>query len=127
MENSITSDLQKNGQALADKAADKVQGGLRDAKHAAKEAGAAVSNKVDELQRDAGPTVARAVDRVRSVGRQSMDAVSDAAQRTRDAASYASDSIVVYTRENPVKALLIAAASGALLLSLMNIIKSRRD
>jgi ElaB/YqjD/DUF883 family membrane-anchored ribosome-binding protein len=56
-----------------------------------------------------------------------MDAVSDAAQRTRDAASYASDSIIVYTRENPVKALLIAAASGALLLSLMNIIKSRRD
>ena len=42
MENSITSDLQKNGQALADKAADKVQGGIRDAKHAAKEAGAAV-------------------------------------------------------------------------------------
>jgi ElaB/YqjD/DUF883 family membrane-anchored ribosome-binding protein len=127
MENSIINDLQKNGQALADKAADKVQGGIRDAKHAAKEAGAAVSNKVDELRHDAGPTVARAFDRVRSVSRQSMNAVGDAAQRTRDAASYASDSIVVYTRENPVKALLIAAASGALLLSLMNIIKSRRD
>jgi ElaB/YqjD/DUF883 family membrane-anchored ribosome-binding protein len=127
MENSIVNDLQKNGQALADQAADKVQGGIRDAKHAAKQAGATLSNKVDELQQDAAPAVNKAFDRVRSIGRQSMDAVGDAAQRTRDAASYASDSVVAYTRENPVKALLIAAASGALLLSLINVLKSSRD
>ena len=109
MEDSISSDLVKNGQALADKAADKVQGSIRDAKQAA------------------GPAVDNAINRVRSMGRQGMEAVGDAAQRTRDAASYASDSIVTYTRENPVKALLIAAASGALLLSLLNVIKSTRD
>jgi ElaB/YqjD/DUF883 family membrane-anchored ribosome-binding protein len=127
MENSIANDLQKNGQALADKAADKVQGGIRDAKHAAQEAGSALSNKVDELQHDAAPAVKKAFDRVRSVSRQGMEAAGDAAQRTRDAASYASDSVIAYTRENPVKALLIAAASGALLLSLINVIKSSRD
>jgi ElaB/YqjD/DUF883 family membrane-anchored ribosome-binding protein len=110
MENSIADDLQKNGQLLADKAADKVQSGIRDAKQAGKEAGAALS-----------------IDRVRSMGRQSRDAVGDAAQRTLDAASHASDSVVAYTRENPVKALLMAAASGALLLSLINVLKSTRD
>jgi ElaB/YqjD/DUF883 family membrane-anchored ribosome-binding protein len=108
MEDSIISDLVKNGQALADKAADKVQAGIRDAKHAA------------------GPAVGNAIKRVRSMGREGIDAVGDAAQRTRDAASYASDSIVTYTRKNPVKALLIAAASGAVLLSLLNALKSTR-
>jgi ElaB/YqjD/DUF883 family membrane-anchored ribosome-binding protein len=127
MENSISSELTKNGQALADKAADKVQGGIRDAKQAAKEAGSALSHKADELQHDAGPAINKAFDRVRSVSRQSADAVGDAARRTRDAASYASESIVTFTRENPVKALLIAAASGALLLGLVNALKSNRN
>jgi ElaB/YqjD/DUF883 family membrane-anchored ribosome-binding protein len=127
MENPISSDLTKNGQALADKAADKVQGGIREAKHAATEAGAALSHKADELRHDVGPAINKAIDRVRSVGRQGREAVGDAAQRTLDAASDASDSIVKYTRKNPIKALLIAAASGALLLSLLNVLKSTRD
>ncbi len=125
MENSIVGDLQNNGHSLADKAAEKAQAGIRDAKQAAKQASGVLSDKVDELKRDAGPAVNKAFDRARTVGRQGLEAVGDAAQRTRDAASYASDSVVAYTRENPVKALLIAVASGALLLSLVNILKSR--
>jgi ElaB/YqjD/DUF883 family membrane-anchored ribosome-binding protein len=127
MENSNINDLQRNGQSLADKAADKVQGGIRDATQAGKEAGAALSNTVDELRQDAAPALNKALDRARSMGRQSVDAVGDAAQRTRDAASYASDSVIAYTKENPVNALLIAAAAGALLLSLINVLKSTRD
>ncbi len=94
MGHSISSDLAKNAQALADKA---------------------------------GPAVDKAIDRVRSMGQQGMDAVGDAAQQAREAAAYASDSIIKYTRKNPVKALLIAAASGALVLSLLNVLKARRD
>jgi ElaB/YqjD/DUF883 family membrane-anchored ribosome-binding protein len=109
MENSIANDLQKNGQSLADKAADKAQGGIRDAKQATKEAGAAFSDKIDQLRQNVAPAVNKAIG------------------RTRDAASEASDSLIAYTRENPVKALLIAAASGALLLSLINVLKSTRD
>jgi ElaB/YqjD/DUF883 family membrane-anchored ribosome-binding protein len=126
MENSITADLQ-NGQQMADKAADKVQGGIREAKSATKQAGAALSNKIDELQQDAAPVINKAFDRVKSMGRQGMEAVGDAAQRTRDAASNASDSVIAYTKDNPVKALLIAAASGALLVSLLNVLRSSRD
>ena len=50
MESSTTSGFVKSGQTLADKAADKVQGGIRDAQHAAKEAGNAVSDKVDDFE-----------------------------------------------------------------------------
>ena len=44
---------------------------------------------------------------------QGIDSAKAAAQRVRDGAAQASDSLVTYTKENPVKAILIAAASGA--------------
>jgi ElaB/YqjD/DUF883 family membrane-anchored ribosome-binding protein len=98
MESSITGNLSKSSQTLADKAADKVQGGIRDARHAAKEAADAVT-----------------------------DAATDAAQRTRDVAAHTAGSIVRYTKKNPMTALMIAAASGALLLGLINVLKPSRD
>src|ERR1700730_6640702 len=70
MENSTTSGYVKNGQTLADKAADKVQSGIRDAQHAGKDAGTTLSNKVDDLRSDAGPALAKVVGRAQSMGRQ---------------------------------------------------------
>jgi hypothetical protein len=82
MENA-TSSFAKSGQALADKAADKAQGGL--------------------------------------------DTVTEIAGRARDVASNASDSIAAYTKNNPVKALAIAAASGALLYAVIKALSPSRD
>ena len=105
METSTTGDLAKNGQTLADKAADKVQGGIR----------------------DAGAALTKTVGRAQAMGRQGIDAVSDAAQRAQEIASDTSDSIIRYTKKNPVKALLIAAASGALIVSVIQLLKPSRD
>jgi ElaB/YqjD/DUF883 family membrane-anchored ribosome-binding protein len=127
MEGSITGNLPKNGQTIADRAAGKVQDGIRDAQQTAKDAGNAVSNKVEDLRSQAGPTLAKAVGRAQSIGRQGMDAVSDAAQRARNFSANASDLIIDYTKENPVKALLIAAATGAAILGLIKVLKDSRD
>jgi ElaB/YqjD/DUF883 family membrane-anchored ribosome-binding protein len=128
MDSSTTGSLSKNGQTLADQAADKVQGGIRDAQQAAKDAGANLSSKVEDLRSSAGSAISNTVARAQSIGRQGIDAVSDAAQRARDVASDTSDSVIRYTRANPVKAILIAAASGALLLSVIQLLKpSRRN
>jgi hypothetical protein len=127
MGHSITSNLSKNSQTLADKAADKVQGGIRDAQQAAMGAGSALSDKVEELRSDAGTAVAKAVDQVQSMGKQGIDAVTDAAQRARDVATDSVGSIVKYTKKHPMKALMIAAASGALLLSLIRVLRPSRD
>jgi ElaB/YqjD/DUF883 family membrane-anchored ribosome-binding protein len=56
-----------------------------------------------------------------------MDAVSDAAQRARNFSANASDLVIDYTKENPVKALLIAAATGAAILGLIKVLKASRD
>jgi hypothetical protein len=127
MESSVTSNLVKNGQTMADRAADKVQGGIRDAQHATAQAGATLSNTVDELRSDAGPAMKRVVGRVQSMSRHGMDAVSDMASQVRDVASTTSDSIVAYTKKNPATALAIAAASGALIYAAIKAVRPSRD
>jgi ElaB/YqjD/DUF883 family membrane-anchored ribosome-binding protein len=127
MENSLTNNLPKHGQTLADKAADKVQGGLRDAQLAAKEAGASLSTKVEEIRGDTGPALTKAISRAQSMGRQSIAAITDMASQARDVASTTSDSIVAYTKKNPVKALAIAAASGALIYAAIRALTPSRE
>jgi ElaB/YqjD/DUF883 family membrane-anchored ribosome-binding protein len=120
MNSSITNDFVKTSQAIADRAADKMQGVGRDAQHAAKEAGARLSTHVDELRSNAAPVLKKLADRTQSMRKQGMNVVSDAA-------SQASDTIITYTKQNPAKALVIAAASGALLLALAKLLNPMRD
>jgi ElaB/YqjD/DUF883 family membrane-anchored ribosome-binding protein len=101
MENSVTGNLPKNGQKIAD--------------------------KVDDLRGDATSALTKAASRAQSMGRQSIDAISDVASQARDVAYDASDSIVAYTKKNPLTALMIAAASGALLYAAIKALTPSRD
>ena len=101
MESSITGNLPKNGQKVVD--------------------------MVDDLQGDATPALAKAVNRAQSIGRQSLDAISGIANQAQNAASNASDSVVAYTKKNPVTALALAAASGAFLYAVIKALSPSRD
>jgi ElaB/YqjD/DUF883 family membrane-anchored ribosome-binding protein len=104
MENLVNS-LPKQGQALADKAAD----------------------KANQVLSDAAPILKTTSNQARAIGRQGLDAVTDAVSYARDAASDASDSIIAYTKKNPATALAIAAATGVVLYAAIKILSSRRD
>ena len=95
MESSITNNFAKSGQAMADKAADRVQTGIRNAQDTAKDAGNALSGKIDELRTEAGPALNKASDRARSTARQGWDSITDTARQARDVTSNAADSIVL--------------------------------
>lgn len=123
-----STDFSSRGQAMADKAADKVQSGIREAKQGVNAAAASASNKVESLRSGTGPALDKAADRAQGLLGQGIDAVSDATRRARDFASDTQDSIVTYTREKPVTALLIAAAAGAALVTLIRALSpSNRD
>src|SRR5271165_2864566 len=106
-----TNDFSKQGQDLADKTANRVQGGIQDAKHTVNRAADQLSSKADQLRSEAKPLIKNAAQQTNAFA-QSVVA---STQRIRDAASQASVSLTEYAKENPVKALLIAAASGAVL------------
>ena len=75
----------------------------------------------------ATPFLSQIAGQAKTFGKQSADALNGAAQQARKTASQASDSIIEYTQENPAKALLIAAASGALVFALIKALAPSRD
>jgi ElaB/YqjD/DUF883 family membrane-anchored ribosome-binding protein len=127
MENSTTGDFANTGQALAHKAADKAQSGIRIAQGTAKDAGDLLSGKLQDVRSEAGTVVNRGQRRVQSAAKHGLEAITEMAGQTRDVASNASDSIVGYTKKNPVKALAIAAASGAVLYAAIKALSPSRD
>src|SRR5277367_3112934 len=85
----------------------------------AKQSHSAVDNAADKIHdgiRGAQRTV-----------RQGLKSVNAASRRISDTASQVSDTVSSYTKKNPVKALLIAAASGALLLTVIKTLVPSRD
>jgi len=127
MESAVTSNFAKTSQALADKATDKVQAGIRGAQQTVQEAGDSLSSKVADAHNKAAPVIRKAGGRAKSTLQQGFDAVSDIADQARDMAASTADSIVSYTKRNPLQALAIAAASGALLYVAMKALRSYRD
>ena len=90
------------GKDLANKAADNLQGGLQDAKNLGKEAG-------------------------KTLAKQGRDTIDTAVRQVRDTTADMSGSLVTYTKDNPGKALRMAAASGALLVTLIKALTPPRD
>jgi ElaB/YqjD/DUF883 family membrane-anchored ribosome-binding protein len=127
MEDSVTSSFAKTAQALAEKAADKAQSGIRMTQDTAKNAGGILSTKLEDARSEAGTAWNASSKRVRSASRQGRDAITEMAGQARDVASNVSDSIVTYTKTNPIKALAIAAASGALLYAAIKALSPSRD
>jgi hypothetical protein len=65
--------------------------------------------------------------RAAAAGKQGLDAITETASQVRDVASDAAESIVAYTKKNPVKALAIAAVSGALFYTAIKALSHSRD
>ena len=127
MESTATGNFAKTSQALADKAADKVHAGIRSAQQSAKDTGDSLSSQVADVHDKAVPVIRNASSRAQSTMQQGFDTVSDIADQARDMAASTADSIVSYTKRNPVQALAIAAASGALLYVAIKALRAYRD
>ena len=126
MESTVAGNFARTSQTLADKAADKVQAGIRSAQESAKGAGDALFSKVADVHNKAVLIMRRAGGRAQSTVRQSVGAINYIAGQAREAAANAADSIVSYTKKNPATALAIAAASGVVLYAAIRALRSSR-
>jgi type IV secretory pathway TrbL component len=87
MESSAAGNFGKTSQALADKASDKIQAGIRSAQQSAKDAGDSLASKVSEVHDKAVPVIRNAGSRAQSTLQQGFDTVSDIAGQARDVAA----------------------------------------
>jgi len=75
----------------------------------------------------AAPMLERASHQISSLAHDGMDAVRDSSRQLRDSARKASKHTVGYIRQEPVKAMLLAAATGAALMALVSLVTRSRD
>ncbi len=110
-----------------DQAAAATRGALHSTQRSADRAMGKVSEKVDEARSQLAPAMDKVSDTANAAIDKAKDAFSDATSQLREQAKKASDMAVGYTKDEPIKAMLIAAATGALLMGLITMMARSRD
>jgi len=112
---------------LVDQTAASADQAIRATQRVANEALDSLSGSVQDIRIQAAPMLNRTSDQIGALTQRGVDAVRDSSQQLRQKALHASDSAVGYIKDEPVKAMLIAAATGAALMALIGLMaRSRR-
>ena len=111
---------------FADQTADGTTEAIRATKETANEAFDRLSDKVDDVRDQATPILSRLSAQAEAAARRSADAVRETSQQLREKALRATDDTVSYIKDEPVKAVLIAAATGAALMALLSLVSRTR-
>lgn len=119
--------LGQQGADAANKAADTVKDGIGAAQKTANQALDKMSNKADEARSQVAPAMDKVSDQAQKLVQQGSEALHGTTQMVKDKAGQASDLAVDYTKGEPMKALLIAAATGALLMGFVTMLARSRD
>ena len=113
--------------SLVDQAADSAQRAIRATQSRTSAALDHLSDKVDSARNQTAPAVDRLTSQVSDAANRSVNAVREKAAALREQAARASDTTVGYVRDEPWKAMLIAAATGAALMALAGLISRARN
>jgi ElaB/YqjD/DUF883 family membrane-anchored ribosome-binding protein len=114
-------------QDMGDSAANAAQGAIRSTQRATDQALDRLSDTVDEVRSKAGPMLNKVTSQAEAAARRGMEAVRDTSQQLRERALQAQDMTVAYVKDEPIKAMLIAAATGAVLMGLISMLSRSRD
>lgn len=117
-------DLSNN---LADQAAASAESAIRSTQRMANQALDGMAGTVSDLRADALPLIKATTDQVSALAHRSADAVRHGSQQLVDSAHQASARTRDYVQHEPVKALLLAAATGAALMALLSLVQRGRS
>lgn len=108
---------------LADQAANTADQAIRATQQRANQALDGLADTVQDARAKATPVLERA----NELAHRGMTAVRDGSQQLRESAQRATDTTVEYVKAEPVKAMLVAAAVGAALMALLNVMGRARS
>ncbi len=123
--NNPTSSRDRTGQ-MVDHAAASADAAIRSTQRLANQALDGAASSVNSLRDEAAPLLNRASEQLSAMAHRGADAVRHSAQSLRDSADAASNRTVGYIKDEPVKAVLIAAATGAALMALLSLVSHAR-
>lgn len=106
---------------------DQADSALRSTQHSAHEAIDSLSDKAQELKDQAAPVLNRVAAKAEELARRSADVARERAEAIKERAMRSSDATIGYIKDEPLKAILIAAATGAALMALVTLLGRNRD
>ena len=112
---------------LADSAAASADAAIRSTQRLANQALDGMAGTVSELRAEAAPMIRAATDKVSALTQRGVDTVRHGSQQLVDSAHQASARTRDYVQHEPVKALLMAAATGAALMALLSMVQRSRS
>lgn len=122
MNTTITSKpLGQEASNFAEHAADNASSTIRSTQNVANAAFDRLSDKVETAREQAVPLINRLSTQAEAAARRGAEAVKETSAQLREKALRAQDSTVGYIKDEPVKAMLIAAATGAALMALISL------
>ena len=112
---------------LRDETAEQANRSVHTTHRAAHEALDSLSQAVNDARHGVAPTIQRLTSQAEQVLRRSVDAMRDSSLQLRNRADQVSTSTINYIRDEPGKALLIAAVVGAAVIALASLASRSRD
>lgn len=122
----ITNTLTGQSNALTDRAAQSADSAIKSTQSVANDAFDSLSGTVKDIRDQAAPMVNRAAEQASALAHRGADAVRESSRQLRERAAQASDTTVSYIKDEPVKSILIAAATGAALMGLVSLMGRSR-
>jgi ElaB/YqjD/DUF883 family membrane-anchored ribosome-binding protein len=107
----------------ADGAAQSIEHAVQSTQRTADQALDRLAGTPNELRPQVAPLLERAGEQAGALAQRSADAVRERAQQLRAQTTRVSDGTLNYIKDEPVKAVLIAAAAGAALVALLGLLR----
>ena len=112
---------------LADQAAKSADQAIRSTQRVANEALDGLAGSVQDLRHQAAPLLNRVGEQAGAMAQRGVDAVRDSSAQLRERALQAQDNTVSYIKDEPIKAMLIAAGAGAALMAMLSLMTRSRE
>ena len=122
----ITNKPFEQSNSSAEQASHTADDAIRSSQRVANEAIDSLADSAQDLRNEVTPLINRASDQASALARRGVNAVRDSTQHLRDTAQRATDGTVMYIKDEPLKSMLIAAATGAALMALVGMLSRSR-
>lgn len=116
----ITNALAQRSDNMADRAAVTADHAIRSTQYAVNGAFDSLADSVQDLRHQAAPALERGIERAGALRQRGIDSVRHGTRQLRETAHSGAEHARGYVRDEPFKALLIAAATGAIVAGLLS-------
>lgn len=117
----------ENSPSMGDRISQSTDQAIKSAQNGVTQTADKLTSAMQDLRQEALPVFNKAVDGMSAFAHRSVDSVRDASHQLRVKAENASESTASYIRHDPLKSVLIAVATGAVLMALVSLVARGRD